>query len=324
LEVVVLVGEPRLFVLPVSDPDGDELTYSVVEHPTLGSITGELPDFTFASSGGGRDEFTYRVDDGEFEVEGTVSIEIRLSNDPPTANTDEYQGDERITVPAPGVLGNDTDPDGEQLTARLVGPPEHGEVTVESDGSFVYLPESGYAGSDKFTYAAVDALGEESIATVAITVGEVAVAEVPSEAATVDPSQAAVVAASVPAWTPPASADQALMGKVLDSVATLFIGMMTTIAGVRLPLLLLSVALALALAFGRASLWQIDVRGEGTVQVFDSGAGLGRLVADGDGDDVFIPRRAVGSRTPRAGQRVEFVAATIRGKRVALRVWSAT
>ena len=31
-----------------------------------------------------------------------------------------------LTVPAPGVLGNDTDPDGDTLTAVLVSAPQHG------------------------------------------------------------------------------------------------------------------------------------------------------------------------------------------------------
>src|SRR6185436_7137597 len=72
--------------------------------------------------------------------------------------------------PAPGVLGNDTDPEGQPLTAVFVAGPAHGSLTLNSDGSFVYAPAVGYFGPDSFTYRASDGQLQSNLATVAITV----------------------------------------------------------------------------------------------------------------------------------------------------------
>ena len=61
-----------------------------------------------------------------------------------------------LTVPAPGVLGNDSDPDGDPLTAVLVTGPSHGSLTLNANGSFSYTPAADFAGSDSFTYRASD------------------------------------------------------------------------------------------------------------------------------------------------------------------------
>ena len=45
---------------------------------------------------------------------------------------------------APGVLANDTDPDGDPLTAVLVTGPSHGTLTLNANGSFTYTPAANY------------------------------------------------------------------------------------------------------------------------------------------------------------------------------------
>ncbi len=60
------------------------------------------------------------------------------------------------TVPAPGVLGNDTDPDGDPLTAELLSGTTYGTLDFNSDGSFTYTPTPGFAGVDSFDYYARD------------------------------------------------------------------------------------------------------------------------------------------------------------------------
>src|SRR6185436_15657501 len=68
---------------------------------------------------------------------------------------------------------NDSDVDGDTLSAILVTQPAHGSLTLNSNGSFSYLPTTNYLGSDSFTYKANDGQADSGIATVSITIGGV-------------------------------------------------------------------------------------------------------------------------------------------------------
>ncbi|WP_291295124.1 tandem-95 repeat protein [Elioraea sp.] len=76
------------------------------------------------------------------------------------------------------VLGNDRDPDGDQLIAQLVDGPAFGTLTLSKDGSFVYTPAEGFAGTDSFTYRAGDGQAWSNVATVTIVVPEINAAPV--------------------------------------------------------------------------------------------------------------------------------------------------
>src|SRR5207302_1545755 len=78
--------------------------------------------------------------------------------------------DTAISVAAPGVLGNDTDVDGDSLTAVLVAGPAHGSLTLNANGSFSYTPAANYNGSDSFTYKANDGSADSTVATVSFTI----------------------------------------------------------------------------------------------------------------------------------------------------------
>jgi VCBS repeat-containing protein len=94
-------------------------------------------------------------------------------NYPPNAGNDTYTTapGTPLIVPAPGVLANDSDPDGDPLTAMLESGPAHGVLTLNVDGGFTYTPAAGFAGTDSFTYRAADGAGAVSAAaTVTITV----------------------------------------------------------------------------------------------------------------------------------------------------------
>ena len=75
-----------------------------------------------------------------------------------------------LTVDEPGVLGNDTDPEDEALTAILVTDVANGTLTLNADGSFTYAPNLNFWGTDTFTYQANDGHGNSAPATVTITV----------------------------------------------------------------------------------------------------------------------------------------------------------
>src|SRR5690349_17567973 len=68
------------------------------------------------------------------------------ANAAPTAANDSYTAlrDTALTIAAPGVLGNDTDPTTEPLTAKLGNNVTHGTLSLQSNGSFTYTPAAGY------------------------------------------------------------------------------------------------------------------------------------------------------------------------------------
>jgi hypothetical protein len=90
------------------------------------------------------------------------TAELFLPNSLLDASSDAYMTEEDTPLQvsaAAGVLANDTDPDGDPLTAALETPPLHGELVLSPDGSFLYTPDLDYFGSDQFTYRACDSVG---------------------------------------------------------------------------------------------------------------------------------------------------------------------
>ena len=100
-------------------------------------------------------------------------VTVTTSNAAPVAANDSYSTafGTALTIAAPGVLGNDTDPDGDALTAAVASNPPHGSLSLAADGGFTYTPAAGYSGPDSFTYTAKDPSNATSTATAAITVG---------------------------------------------------------------------------------------------------------------------------------------------------------
>jgi Tfp pilus assembly protein FimT len=101
-----------------------------------------------------------------------VTVAVNDVNYSPVAVDDNYSvnADGQLLVPASGVLANDTDRDGDPVTADLVGGPAHGSLDLRADGSFAYAPVAGFFGQDQFTYKAKDAGASSQVATATITV----------------------------------------------------------------------------------------------------------------------------------------------------------
>src|SRR5207253_1788340 len=99
------------------------------------------------------------------------TVEYR-PNTAPEADDDAYTTNEdtTLTVAAPGVLGNDTDADGNSLTATLVSGPSHGTLTLNPDGSFSYSPAANYNGPGSFTHSAGAGQAPSHVAPVSLTV----------------------------------------------------------------------------------------------------------------------------------------------------------
>jgi hypothetical protein len=121
----------------------------------------------------GVDSFTYRAHDGGDDSNlATVQVTVNAINDSPLGGGNEYisMEDQMLEVMDQGVLSDDYDSDGDPLTATLVTGPQHGELKLNSDGTFVYSPDGGFTGRDTFTYVANDGTSDSEVVTVTIRV----------------------------------------------------------------------------------------------------------------------------------------------------------
>jgi VCBS repeat-containing protein len=160
-----------------SDPDGNSITAGLFTPPANGTVTlNPNGSFTYTPNANfnGTDSFTYKATDGvtASATAATVTINVAPVNDPPVAVNDAYSTPQNtlLTVAAPGVLGNDSDPETTALTVTLVSGPANGILTLQPDGSFSYTPNTNFVGSDSFTYQASDGSLPSNVATVTINV----------------------------------------------------------------------------------------------------------------------------------------------------------
>jgi large repetitive protein len=161
------------------DPDGDAIhTKNETINTSHGTVViKEDGTFTYTPNANfqGEDKFDYQIcDDGNPVAccHGTVKITVVAKQDPPTANPDAFTTNEdtKLDVPCNCVLDNDTDPDGDPLTAVLVTTTQHGTLVFKPDGKFTYMPDLNYNGIDTFTYVANDGTGNSNETVVTITV----------------------------------------------------------------------------------------------------------------------------------------------------------
>ena len=154
---------------PVSGPSDGTLVLNAD-----GTFT-YTPDLNF----NGSDSFVYEISDGRGGLaQATVTITVTPVNNAPSANADGYTiaEDGSLVIGAvAGVLDNDTDTDGDSLTANttaVVGP-TNGMLVLAADGSFTYSPDADFFGSDSFVYEVNDGNGGTAQANVTIDVTSV-------------------------------------------------------------------------------------------------------------------------------------------------------
>jgi VCBS repeat-containing protein len=118
------------------------------------------------------------IDEVGFYQRGLTAGEVQslynqTANTTPIANDNAWSVDENqeLNVSVTGVLANDVDATGgNTLSAVLVAGPSHGDLTLNANGSFTYIPVVNYCGSDCYTYKANDGTVDSNLATVNITV----------------------------------------------------------------------------------------------------------------------------------------------------------
>ncbi len=168
------------------DPEGLALASSINTGPTHADSFTLNPDGTFnyvpEANYFGADSFSYEVSDGVQTSTGMVTITILPVNDVPLAVADNYEvetGD--ILTAISGVLDNDYDAENDPLEAIIFQQPLHGSLVMSPSGQFVYVPDSGYTGSDSFSY-----IVRESLSSVLSSPGFVTI-DVQINAVAVDP-----------------------------------------------------------------------------------------------------------------------------------------
>ncbi|ROS51377.1 S-layer family protein [Frigoribacterium sp. PhB24] len=166
----------------LSDDTGTDLTVTSNTRPANGEATVAADGsyvYTPATGFSGTDTFRYTTTDGGGGTSTstvTVTVTPTGSDDVATARA----GQALVVDAASGVLANDS---GTGLTAAVATGTNHGQLVLGTDGSYRYVPDAGFSGTDSFTYTATDVEGESTTSTVTITVLPTAVDDTASAVA---------------------------------------------------------------------------------------------------------------------------------------------
>jgi len=159
-----------------SDPDGDDLTWTVVTQPTNGSLTfnSSFGSFTYSPDPDffGLDSFEVVANDGAVDsAVSTIDITVTSVNDTPvvppvTVNTSE-------DTPLVGtIVANDVE--GQTLGFRIGQPPRKGTVSIDSaTGEFTYTPNRDENGADDFTVIASDTTSDSLPGRITVAIAPV-------------------------------------------------------------------------------------------------------------------------------------------------------
>ena len=170
-----LTNQPFNGQLQATNPDsGQTLTFSIVAQPAHGTVAitnANTGAFTYTPATGyaGNDSFTFKANDGYLDS-NTATVSVTVADSPPTAIGASFSTPTNQALS--GQLQGNTNDAGQTLTFALGTKPAHGSVTVNANGSFSYTPDSGYAGSDAFTFLVNDGYLNSAPATVSITIND--------------------------------------------------------------------------------------------------------------------------------------------------------
>ena len=179
-EATLSIGAPSGLLANDTDSEGDQLSCLKVTDPGHGTLTlNSDGSFIYVNDGSEstEDHFTYQTSDGILKSSiVTVIISINAENDPPVAVADTYslpEGGSLTVGAASGLLANDTDSEGSALTVEKVTNPSHGTLSLNTDGTFVYVHDGSETTVDSFNYRANDGALSGNIATVTFAVSPV-------------------------------------------------------------------------------------------------------------------------------------------------------
>ena len=160
---------PASITLTGSDAENDPLTFTVVNGPANGVLTGAAPDLTYTPTADfyGADSFTFTASDADLTSgEATIAIDVTGVNDVPVA-TAGVAGTSEDTPASITLTGSDAEND--PLTFTVVNGPANGVLTGAAP-DLTYTPTADFFGADSFTFTTSDADLTSGEATIAIDV----------------------------------------------------------------------------------------------------------------------------------------------------------
>ncbi len=169
MSLMILEDEVWPITLTGTDADDDPLTFSIHSEPQFGTLTGELPNLTYTPNINyyGTDSFTFTVTDGiAVSLPAPVSIEIEAMDDAPVA--DDQSLITQVNTPINIVLTG-SDIEGNDVYMLIVTGPTHGTLSG-LEPNLTYTPDTGFVGTDSFTFKVNDGLMDSLPATIQITV----------------------------------------------------------------------------------------------------------------------------------------------------------
>ncbi|NNU42823.1 tandem-95 repeat protein [Ramlibacter montanisoli] len=139
---------------------------------TVALVNGSIV-FTPAANFDGPATFSYTLSDGSGgTATGTVRVDVAAVNDNPVGGNDAVSATTTVPlfIPVAGLLGNDTDVDGDTLAISAVGTPQNGSVSIVG-GNLLYNANVLFLGVDTFSYTVSDGRGGTATAFVSVNVG---------------------------------------------------------------------------------------------------------------------------------------------------------
>ncbi len=165
----------QFFDNPTADPSGYGQGQTLIGTTTVTTDASGNASFqaSFSATVNAGDAISATATDSSGDTsEFAQDVTAVALTSPLVAVNDSYNTDINTTlnVAAPGVQANDFSVYGGTFTSQLVTMTSHGTLTFNSNGSFTYVPKSGYTGTDSFTYDDVQNGVTSNVATVTISV----------------------------------------------------------------------------------------------------------------------------------------------------------
>jgi len=155
-------------LMKASDIDDDDLTYTIVTHPTNGSLEpeGNFVLYRPHQDYNGRDYFSFKVNDGEYSSnEANIVLTIYPVPDPPVSHSQTVNTTENNPINIT-LFANDAD--GDDLTYAIYDPPHNGKISGQPP-NLTYNPNQWFWGADTFTFYTNDGVFDSEPAQINVT-----------------------------------------------------------------------------------------------------------------------------------------------------------